>query len=64
MILAFSLQMVSQILVKMAAATKTERQHCFVMYYNYCLGLMFFGLQMASQVLAKMAVFTKNRTLC
>jgi len=42
MILAFSLQMVSQILVKMAAATKTERQHSFVMYYKYCLGLMFF----------------------
>lgn len=46
MILAFGLQMVSQILVKMAAATKTERQHSFVMYYKYCLGLMFFGLQM------------------
>jgi hypothetical protein len=45
MILAFSLQMVSQILVKMAAATKTEHQHSFVMYYKYCLGLMFFGLQ-------------------
>jgi hypothetical protein len=45
MILAFSLQMVSQILVKMAAATKTERQHSFVMYYKYCLGLMFLAHQ-------------------
>jgi hypothetical protein len=64
MILAFSLQMVSQILVKMAAATKTEHQHSFVMYYKYCLGLMFFGLQMVSLVLAKMVVFTKHITLC
>jgi hypothetical protein len=48
----------------MAAATKTERRHSFVMYYKYCLGLMFFGLQMVSLVLAKMVVFTKHIALC